>query len=162
MNKKYISLKKSNKSTKSLYLKHWFKIFFIIIVIDRELCMIKNGDDTNVLGTIATFAPSGRQGWLRACILATLISQPNSLLLWVTAMRGTWGSFREQFYGSHGPTHGISFRYAIYLNSLSQKYASNCRLTRFTQTPQLSIGLDRIQGISLLDDMVQFSLSYLF
>ena len=58
--------KKSNKSTNSLYLNHLLKFFFIIIVIDRALCMIKNGDDTNVLGTIATFAPSDRQGWLRA------------------------------------------------------------------------------------------------
>ncbi len=47
-------------------------ILFKIFLIDRELCMIKNGDDTNVLGTIATFAPSDRQGWLRACYQMTL------------------------------------------------------------------------------------------
>ncbi len=62
------SLKKSNKSTKSLYLKHLLKIFFILIVIDRQLCTIKDGDDINTLGTIATFAPSDWQGWLRACL----------------------------------------------------------------------------------------------
>ena len=39
------------------------KLFFIIIVIDRELCTIKNGDDTNVLGTISTFAPSDKAGY---------------------------------------------------------------------------------------------------
>ncbi len=35
-----------------------FLHYHIGLVMDRELCMIKNGDDTNVLGTIATFAPS--------------------------------------------------------------------------------------------------------
>ncbi len=32
-----------------------------------------NGDDSNVLGTIATFAPSDWQGWLRACLVSTFI-----------------------------------------------------------------------------------------
>ncbi len=36
--------------------------------------MIKNGDDTNVLGTIATFAPSDWQGWLRAWSNRRLLS----------------------------------------------------------------------------------------
>ncbi len=42
--------------------------------------MIKNGDDTNVFGTIATFAPSDRQGWLRAwspCYVSQLKTNMN-------------------------------------------------------------------------------------